>query len=74
MQSGIFWGYVALVEGLVQRLVAEIGSEHVKIIATGGLAVLFQQYTSVIDLIAPELTLDGLRIIYDLNHRGSGEH
>ena len=68
MQSGIFWGYVALVEGLVQRLVADMNTEKVKIIATGGLAPLFQQHTTVIDQIAPQLTLDGLRIIYDLNY------
>ena len=45
--------------------------EDVKIIATGGLAVLFNQYTEVINLTAPELTLDGLRIIYELNFPGS---
>ncbi len=73
MQSGIFWGYVALVEGLVKRLVAEIDSENVKIIATGGLAPLFHQHTSVFDIIAPELTLDGLRIIYELNNPQSGK-
>ena len=67
MQSGIFWGYVALVEGMVQRLVAEMNTENVKIIATGGLAPLFRQHTDVIDIIAPELTLDGLRIIYEMN-------
>ena len=69
MQSGIFWGYVALVEGLVKRLVAEIDNENVKIIATGGLAPLFDQHTAVFDIIAPELTLDGLRIIYELNNQ-----
>jgi type III pantothenate kinase len=68
MQSGIFWGYVALVEGMVHRLVAEMNVEKVKIIATGGLAPLFRQHTNVIDIIAPELTLDGLRIIYEMNH------
>jgi len=67
MQSGIFWGYVALVEGLVKRLVAEIDADEVKIIATGGLAPLFNRHTIVIDQIAPQLTLDGLRIIYNLN-------
>jgi type III pantothenate kinase len=71
MQSGIFWGYVGLVEGLVRRLIAEIGQDGVKVIATGGLAPLFEQHTTVIDLIAPELTLDGLRIIYELNRRAS---
>ena len=71
MQSGIFWGYVGLVEGLTRRLVADMNDENVKIIATGGLAVLFNQHTDVIDIIAPELTLDGLRIIYELN-KGRG--
>jgi len=68
MQSGIFWGYVALVEGLVRRLAEAMGQAQVKIIATGGLAGLFQRHTDIIDLIAPELTLDGLRIVYELNH------
>ncbi len=67
MQSGIFWGYVALVEGMVARIKASMNEEKVKIIATGGLAPLFNQHTSVIDEIAPELTLDGLRIIYEIN-------
>ncbi|MBC8100576.1 MAG: type III pantothenate kinase [Armatimonadetes bacterium] len=75
MQSGIFWGYVALVEGLVARiktqLYAEYGdSQPIKVIATGGLATLFQAHTTVIEQIAPELTLDGLRIIYALNQPG----
>ncbi len=69
MQSGIFWGYVALVEGVVARITAEMKAEKVKIIATGGLAPLFNEHTSVIDMIAPELTLDGLRIIYEMNKK-----
>src|SRR5262249_15723387 len=70
MQSGIFWGYVALVEGLVKRIKASMGGETpIKVIATGGLAPLFNQHTDVIDLIAPELTLDGLRIIYEINNK-----
>lgn len=71
MQSGIFWGYVALVEGLAQRLKDAMGAENVRIIATGGLASLFQQHTTLIDIIAPQLTLDGLRIIYELNTPGA---
>lgn len=67
MQSGIFWGYVALVEGLVTRIKAAMNEPDVKIIATGGLAPLFSEHTQVIDTIAPELTLDGLRIIYEMN-------
>lgn len=72
MQSGIFWGYVGLVEGLVTRLKAALlareEQETAKIIATGGLASLFNQHTDAIDIIAPELTLDGLRVIYQHNH------
>ena len=67
MQSGIFWGYVALVEGLVARLKKSLGAEGTKVIATGGLAPLFNQHTEMIDLIAPELTLEGLRIIHQMN-------
>ncbi|MCU0498728.1 MAG: type III pantothenate kinase [Anaerolineae bacterium] len=67
MQSGIFWGYVGLVEGLVARIRAEMTDDPVKVIATGGLAPLFKEHTTVIDEIASELTLDGLRVIYELN-------
>ena len=70
MQSGIFWGYVGLVEGLVARIKASLAAQNetdVKVIATGGLAVLFDKHTDIIDMIAPELTLDGLRVIYALN-------
>ena len=69
MQSGVFWGYVALVEGMVTRLKGAMGDGQIKVIATGGLAPLFREHTTCIDLIAPELTLDGLRIIYELNQR-----
>lgn len=68
MQSGIFWGYVGLVEGLTNRIKASLNAPHVKVFGTGGLAVLFKEHTTIIDTIASELTLDGLRVIYDLNH------
>lgn len=67
MQSGVFWGYVSLIEGLVKRLKAALQDETVQVIATGGLAALFQAHTDCIDRIAPQLTLDGLRVIYELN-------
>ncbi len=67
MQSGIFWGYVALIEGLVKRLKESMQEDEINVIATGGLAAIFKQHLDVIDLIAPELTLDGLRIIYERN-------
>jgi type III pantothenate kinase len=69
MQSGIFWGYVGLVEGLVSRIRASMSDEKVHVYATGGLAPLFQQHTDKIDRILPELTLDGLRVIYERNRK-----
>ncbi len=62
MQSGIFWGYVSMIEGMVPRVAAEYG-KPVKVIATGGLATLFADVTDVIDATEPDLTLIGLREI-----------
>jgi type III pantothenate kinase len=67
MQSGLLFGYVGLVEGMVARFRAEIGPQ-MKVIATGGLAEIVARETSVIDIIAPWLTLDGLRIVWELNN------
>lgn len=67
MQSGVYWGYVGLIEGLVARIKADIG-RPMTTVATGGLAVLFADATDAIDAVAPELTLAGLRGIYDLNN------
>jgi type III pantothenate kinase len=66
MQSGIFFGYVGLVEGLVARFRRELG-EDMKVIATGGLAERVARETPVIQHVDPWLTLDGLRIIYEMN-------
>jgi len=68
MHIGVFWGYVAMMEGLVQRMRAEIG-RPVKVIATGGLAVLFDRHTDLFDLIASDLTIDGLAMIYSRSLR-----
>ena len=59
MLIGVYWGYVALIEGLVTRLKAEIG-RPVTVIATGGLAILFDQHTDAFDAIEPDLTIQGL--------------
>jgi type III pantothenate kinase len=67
MQSGLLFGYVSLVEGMVARFRRELGAET-QVIATGGLAEIVARETAVIQIIAPWLTLDGLRIIYALNH------
>jgi len=64
MQSGIFWGYIGIIEGLVARIRAEVG-RPTKVIATGGLAVLFDKHTSVFDRIEPDLTIQGLALLYD---------
>ncbi len=62
MRSGIFWGYVGLIEGISSRIIAEFGSP-MKVVATGGLAPLFAEGTTVIERIDSELTLDGLRLL-----------
>ena len=66
MQSGLLFGYVSMVEGMVARFRAELGDD-MKVIATGGLAEVVAKETDVIQHIAPWLTLDGLRIIWELN-------
>ena len=66
MQSGIYWGYVGLIEGLVQRIRAEY-DHPLKVVATGGLAPLLAEGTTVIELINPDLTLDGLRLLAERN-------
>jgi len=63
MHIGVFWGYVAMMEGLVERLRAQIG-RPVKVIATGGLSVLFDEHTDLFDVIAPDLTIEGLAMIH----------
>ncbi len=67
MQSGIFWGYVGLIEGVLQRILDQLGDDETLVVATGGLAEVFVRHVSQIDIVAPELTLDGLRLIYQLN-------
>ncbi len=66
MQSGLLFGYVSMVEGMVERFRAELGAE-MKVIATGGLAEIIAGETSTIDVLAPWLTLDGLRLLWEMN-------
>lgn len=66
MQSGVFWGYVGMIEGLVKRLKTE-HSTSMKVLATGGLAQIFANRTDAIDEVAGELTLQGLRLIFERN-------
>jgi len=64
MLIGVFWGYVAMMEGLVARMRAEIG-RPTKVISTGGLAVLFNDNSDIFDAIAPDLTIQGLALLYE---------
>ena len=66
MQSGLLFGYVGLVEGMVARFKAELGP-GTQVVATGGLAQIIAGETDVIDVVDPWLTLHGLRIVYELN-------
>ena len=66
MQSGIFFGYAGLVEGIVRRIRAELG-EASKVVATGGLALAFEQEFPLVDAFDPHLTLHGLRLVYEKN-------
>lgn len=66
MQSGVYWGYVALIEGVVARIQAEYGRE-LKVIGTGGLAPLLAEGTLVMAHVDPDLTLDGLRMLAERN-------
>ncbi len=66
MQSGLLYGYVGLVEGMVARFRQELGAD-MKVIATGGLADIVAHETGVIQIVAPWLTLDGLQMIWEMN-------
>jgi len=63
MLIGVYWGYVAMIEGLVERMKAEIG-RPVTVISTGGLASLIDTHTSLFDAIDPDLTIQGLWLLY----------
>jgi type III pantothenate kinase len=66
MQSGLYWGYVSLIEGLVTRIKSEYG-KPMTVVATGGLAHLFQRDISAIDHVDPDLTIRGLILIHARN-------
>lgn len=70
MLIGIYWGYAAMIEGLVERMKREIGSP-VTVIATGGLASLFDKHTEAFDVIEPDLTIQGLSRLAAIASRAS---
>jgi type III pantothenate kinase len=67
MHIGIYWGYLAMIEGLIARMKAEVG-RPVTVVATGGLAVLFDRHTDVLDALEPDLTIQGLAIMVENAH------
>jgi type III pantothenate kinase len=67
LQSGLLFGYAGLVDELVTRMKAELGPGPCKVLATGGLAFLFEGVSRTLETIDEFLTLDGLRILYDMN-------
>jgi type III pantothenate kinase len=66
IQSGVFWGYIGLVEGLTARIKAEYG-HPMRVVGTGGLAPLFGQVDSIFDVIEDDLTMHGLTVIFNTN-------
>jgi type III pantothenate kinase len=64
MLIGVYWGYIAMIEGLVARMKEQIGAP-VKVIATGGLATIFEAHSDVFDTTEPDLTIHGLAIMYE---------
>jgi len=70
MLIGIYWGYVAMIEGLIARIKVELG-RPATVVATGGLASLFDKHTDAFDAIEPDLTIQGLSLLYDMTASGA---
>jgi type III pantothenate kinase len=67
IQSGLLYGHAGLVDGVMQRIIAELGDE-VHTLATGGLAATIVPFCSTVDTVDQFLTLHGLRMVFGLNH------
>jgi len=68
MQSGLYHGYVGLVDGVLRKMLSELEGKP-RVIATGGLAPLIATGSELIELVDDTLTLEGLRLVYDRNHK-----
>ncbi|MDO5096134.1 MAG: type III pantothenate kinase [Peptostreptococcaceae bacterium] len=74
MQAGIYYGYIGMVDNIVRCIKEEMNTPHAKVISTGGLASLFIADTQNVEIIDKNLTLDGLRLIYEKNKQGEYEN
>lgn len=70
MQAGLLYGYIGQIEYLIKKMKAEAGFPQAKVIATGGLAKAIADHTDAIDVVDSKLTLEGLRLIYNMNKEG----
>jgi type III pantothenate kinase len=68
MQSGLYHGYAGLVDGILEKMIAELGGKP-KVIATGGLAPLIARGSNFIEVVDETLTLDGLKLVYQRQKR-----
>jgi len=69
IQSGVIYGYVGLVDYIVRRMKKELNKEDIRVIATGGLSSMIASESETIEIVDKFLTLDGLKIIYDINRK-----
>ncbi|MBK5252653.1 MAG: type III pantothenate kinase [Peptostreptococcaceae bacterium] len=69
IQSGVIYGYVGLVDYIVRRMKKELNKEDIRVIATGGLSSMIASESETIEIVDKFLTLDGLKIIYDMNRK-----
>lgn len=74
VRAGVLFGYAGMIEGLVQRVCRQMAPETPKVIATGGIAELIAPYTDVIEEVIPQLTLEGLRLVYECNREATVKH